>query len=265
MTAVLYDALGPRARRRVAIGTAIGSVLIAAVLAVVLVRLEENGQLSGRLWSILLDPDLRQLLVEGLGATLQVAVVALAMSLALGMLLAMGRLSHLPWLRVPVRAWVEVFRGLPPLLLIFFIYLGAPAAGVDVPAFWALTIGISLYNSAAIGEIIRAGILSLPRGQSEAAQAIGLSHASTMRLVVLPQAIRLMLPALISQMVVLLKETSLGFIIGYTELLRNGRIAVEFLGGAYAIPVYTGIALVYLVVNLTLSWTARRVDRRFQR
>ncbi|MDT9697953.1 ABC transporter permease subunit [Streptomyces sp. P17] len=265
MTAVLYDAMGPRARRRVHLGTAVGAVLAAGLLAVVLTRLSSHGQLSADRWSILFNADLRDLLLEGLLATARVAGVSLILSLGFGMLLACGRLAPQRWLRAPLRVWVEVFRGLPLLLLIFFIFLGAPALGMDVSTFWALTLGITLYQSAVMSEIIRAGILSLPRGQSEAAAAIGLGGAATMRIIVLPQAVRLMLPALISQMVVLLKETSLGFIIGYTELLRNGRIAVEYLGGAYAIPVYTGIALVYLVVNLLLSALARTVDRRTRR
>ncbi|MFI2349521.1 amino acid ABC transporter permease [Streptomyces sp. NPDC019443] len=265
MTTILYDALGPRARRRMGVGTTVGAVLLAGLLSLALLRLSDHGQLSGELWSVLLNADLRQLLVDGLVATLRVAGVSLLLSLGFGMVLAVGRLARQPWLRVPVRIWVEVFRGLPLLLLIFFIFLGAPAVGVNVSTFWALTIGISLYNSAVISEIIRAGILSLPRGQTEAAYAIGLSGAATMRLIILPQAVRLMLPALISQMVVLLKETSLGFIIGYTELLRNGRIAVEYLGGSYAIAVYTEIAFVYLAVNLLLSWAASTVDRRMTR
>ncbi|MFI6360100.1 amino acid ABC transporter permease [Streptomyces sp. NPDC050743] len=265
MTAVLFDALGPKARRNVRLGTTVGSVLLAGALALALIQLNRHGQLSGQLWSVVLNTDLRQLLLEGLWATLQVALLSLALSLGFGMLLAVGRMSHRVWLRGPVRVWTEVFRGLPLLLLILFIFLGAPALGVDVPTFWALALAISLYNSAVISEIVRAGILSLPRGQTEAAHAIGLSNNAAMRLIILPQAVRLMLPALVSQMVVLLKETSLGFVIGYTELLRSGRIAVEYLGGTYAIPVYTEITLFYLLVNLLLSWAARVANRRTRR
>ncbi|WP_433632327.1 ABC transporter permease subunit [Nocardia sp. CA-120079] len=112
-----------------------------------------------------------------------------------------------------------------------------------------------------MSEIFRAGIVSLPKGQREAAAAIGLRTSQTFRLVLVPQAVRIMLPALISQLVTILKETSLGFIIGYTELLRSGRVAVEYLGGQYAIPVYTLIAVIYLLVNISLSNLARRIDR----
>ena len=131
--------------------------------------------------------------------------------------------------------------------------------------FWALVAGLTLYNSAVIGEIFRAGILSLPRGQTEAAYAIGLRRGQTLRLILIPQAVRRMLPALISQLVTLLKDTSLGFVIGYAELLRNGRTAVEFLGGRYSIPIYTAIAVVYIAVNTSLSFLARWLDRRTRR
>jgi glutamate transport system permease protein len=178
-----------------------------------------------------------------------------------GVLLAAMRLAESPILRGVVRVWVEIFRGLPLLVLIFFLFLGMPALGIDVPVFWALVIGISLYNSAVMSEIFRAGIRSLPKGQAEAAYSVGLSKSTTLRLVLLPQAVRNMLPALVSQVVTILKESSLGFFIGYAELLRQGRVAVEYLGGAYAIPVYTAVAVIYLLVNISLSRLAKQLER----
>jgi glutamate transport system permease protein len=202
----------------------------------------------------------QRLLLRGLLATLRAALVAMVLSMALGALLAVGRLSHRSWIRRPAGAWVELFRGLPLLLLIFFVFLGLPSLGIDVPTFWALVIGLTLYNSAVLGEIFRAGILSLPKGQTEAAYAIGLQRGQTLRIVLIPQAVRRMLPALVSQLVTLLKDTSLGFVIGYEELLRNGRGAVEFLGGKYSIPIYTAIAVLYILVNGSLSLLARWLD-----
>jgi glutamate transport system permease protein len=149
--------------------------------------------------------------------------------------------------------------------MILFVFLGLPALGVTVSTFWALVAGLTLYNSAVLGEIFRAGILSLPRGQTEAAYAIGLRQGQTLRIVLLPQAIRRMLPALVSQLVTLLKDTSLGFVIAYAELLRSGRNAVEFLGGKYSIPIYTAIAVIYIAVNGSLSLLARWLDRRTRR
>jgi glutamate transport system permease protein len=189
----------------------------------------------------------------------------MVLSMAVGAVLAVGRLSRRAWVARPAGVWVELFRGLPLLLLILFLFLGLPAVGITISVFWALVAGLTLYNSAVIGEIFRAGILSLPRGQTEAAYAIGLRRGQTLRLILIPQAVRRMLPALISQLVTLLKDTSLGFVIGYAELLRNGRTAVEFLGGRYSIPIYTAIAVVYIAVNTSLSFLARWLDRRTRR
>jgi glutamate transport system permease protein len=265
VSSVLYDAVGPRGRRRIALGSAAGILLIAVVLGVAVARLATKGAFDGDLWSVLGQGDVQRLLARGLLATLRAALVAMVLSMLIGALLAVGRLSPRPWVSAPIGAWVEFFRGLPLLLLILFVFLGLPAVGVTVSTFWALVIGLTLYNSAVIGEIFRAGILSLPRGQTEAAYAIGLRRGQTLRLILLPQAVRRMLPALVSQLVTLLKDTSLGFVIGYTELLRNGRTVVEFLGGKYSIPVYTAIAVVYIAVNGSLSWVAAWLDGYTQR
>jgi glutamate transport system permease protein len=261
----LYDAAGPRGRRRIAAGSAAGVVVIGALLALAAARLAGKGAFDTELWLVLTRGDVQRLLGRGLVATLEAAGIAMVLSIGLGALLAVGRLSRRAFIARPAGAWVQLFRGLPLLLLIFFVFLGLPRLGLDVPTRWALIIGLTLYNSAVIGEIFRAGILSLPRGQAEAASAIGLGRGQTLRLILLPQAVRRMLPALVSQLVTLLKDTSLGFVIGYTELLRNGRSGVEFLGGRYSIPIYTGIAVVYIAVNASLSSAARLLDRSTRR
>jgi glutamate transport system permease protein len=263
--AVLYDVAGPRGRRRILLGSVAGLVVVALVVGVAVARLAAKDVFEAERWRVLARGDLLELLGRGLAATLRAAAVAMVLAMAIGALLAVGRLSRRRWLAVPAGAWVELFRGLPLLLVILFLFLGLPAAGVTISTFWALVGGLTLYNSAVIGEIFRAGVLSLPRGQTEAAYAIGLRRGQTLRLILLPQAVRRMLPALISQLVTLLKDTSLGFVIAYAELLRTGRNAVEFLGGPYSIPVYTAIAVVYIAVNASLSFLARWLDRRTRR
>lgn len=269
MSSTLYDEPGPRGRRNVAIAAAVVGVAIAGLLAFVLVNLGQQGQLSAQRWAVLGRADLQRLLLQGLYSTAQVAIVAMVLSLASGVLLAVGRLSRRWWVHVPARIWVEVLRGLPTLLLIFFIFLGGPAVGLEISPFWSLTLGIALYNSGVMAEIFRAGILSLPKGQSEASSAIGLRHDQTLRLILIPQAVRYMLPALVSQLVIIIKETSLGFIVGYSELSRDGRSAVEFLGESYSLPVYILLASIYVTVCLLLSrlavWLDGRTERRYGR
>jgi glutamate transport system permease protein len=263
--AVLYDAVGPRGRRRILLGSIAGVVGVAAVVGVAVARLAAKGSFDAELWRILTEGAVQRLIGRGLVATLRAAVVAMVLAMAVGAVLAVGRLSRRAWLARAAGAWVELFRGLPLLLLIFFLFLALPAIGITISVFWALVAGLTLYNGAVIGEIFRAGILSLPMGQTEAAYAIGLRRGQTLRLILVPQGVRRMLPALISQLVTLLKDTSLGFVIGYAELLRNGRTAVEFLGGRYSIPIYTAIAVVYIAVNASLSLLARWLDRRTRR
>ena len=263
--AVLYDTVGPRGRRRILVGSVAGVLLVAVVLGAAVARLAAKGGLDPELWRVLTQSAVQRLILRGLIATLQAALIAMVLAMVVGAVLAIGRLSRRAWVAKPAGAWVELFRGLPLLLLILFLFLGLPALGVTISTFWALVGGLTLYNSAVIGEIFRAGILSLPKGQTEAAYTIGLRRGQTLRLILLPQAVRRMLPALISQLVTLLKDTSLGFVIAYAELLRTGRNAVEFLGGRYSIPVYTAIAVIYITVNASLSFLARWLDRRTRR
>lgn len=260
MNATLFDMPGPRAARRDRIISLVSAGFFVLLVIWALVVLSQSGKLKPELWASLGNPDLLLLLASGLLATFNVAALSLLLSVLAGAVLAWGLLSKSAWRRAALAGWIEVFRGLPLLLLIFFIFLGGPVIGVELSTFWSLVLGIVLYNSAVLAEIFRAGIQSLPKGQTEAALAIGLGDGETFRIILLPQAVRRMMPALISQLVVLIKETSLGFIIGYTEFLRDARTAVEFLGGEYSLPIYTLVAIVYISINCTLSYIARRVE-----
>jgi glutamate transport system permease protein len=265
---VLFDVPGPRARARIRIGTVVGARVVAAVVAGGRVRLGGNGQLEGQRWAILFDPstNVPQRLLEALLRTLRVALLAMVLATALGLLLAVARLSDHRWVRVPVSAFVEFFRAIPLLVVIFALYFVLPGSGIRLSTYAALTAGLVLYNSAVIAEIVRAGILSVDRGQRDAALAVGMRKSQVMSLVLLPQAVRRMLPILIAQLVVLLKDSSLGFIIGYFELLRQARSLVEYFtprfGNDYTFQLYVAAALLYIAVNVLLSQLARLVERR---
>jgi glutamate transport system permease protein len=266
MSAVLYDVAGPRARRRNAIGGVVGALVLLAVVGLVVRQLAANGQFEAQRWTPFVEePLLWQGTLSALVfGTLQAAGWALVLALVLGVLLACGRLSSQPLFQLPSVAVIEFFRGVPLLLLIFFFFLGFPLAfGINLPLLWALVLGLMLYNGAVIAEIVRAGVLALPRGQTEAALAIGLTRGQTLRAVLLPQSFRIMLPALISQLVVLVKDTSLGFIIGYLELLAYSERAAENLGNP--IQMLGLAALIYIVINLSLSRFAVYVEGRQRR
>lgn len=262
---VLYDALGPVARRRVTMWSGLAVVLVIAVLVVVVLRLQANDQFDAEKWSPFIDqPAVLRILREGLVATLQAAAYGIVLAMVAGTLLGVGRLSTHRWIRVPCTLVIEWFRALPLLLVMFFFFLGVPAlTGINVEPLWSVVFGLTLYNGAVIAEIVRAGVLALPRGQREAAYSIGLRDGQVMRLVLLPQAFRIMLPALISQLVVLLKDSTLGFIIGYRDLLeRSGTIHRQL---DNPLQVYFVVAVLFILVNSTLSWLAHRVEDRQRR
>jgi glutamate transport system permease protein len=267
-TSVLFDLPGPSARRRQRIGTVVGGLVVLGLVGLALWRLGANGQLQPDRWAVLFDPasGVPQALGDGLVNTLSVAAVGMVAATVLGALLAVGRLSDHPWVRIPVGAVIEFFRAVPLLILILFCLLFLPTVGIPMTAFRALALGLTLYNMAVLAEIFRAGILSVDRGQREAAFALGMRKTQVMTLVLLPQAVRRMLPVLVAQLVVLLKDSSLGFIVGYVELLRTARSLVEFFnfqfGSQYTFQLYVAAGLIYIVLNVLLSQLARTIEKR---
>jgi len=258
--AVFADPLGPRGKLKVVAATVVGLGLVTGLAFIAFRRFEAKGQLEAKLWTDLLTGESLRFFWGGLKNTLKVAAVSLVLALLLGVVLALGRLSKGAPVRFLAAAWLQFFRGVPLVVLILFCFFGLPRQGLDLGAYWSIVVGLTLYNSAVLAEIIRAGILSLDRGQSEAALAVGMTDGQTMRLVVLPQAIRRMVPALVSQLVVLLKDTSLGVSVFYEELLRRGQLAGAFLKNPLQALLLT--AAIFLVVNLALSAVARWLERR---
>ncbi len=257
------DPLGPRGRRRTLIASVLGGLLLLAIAAFAVDKFADAGQLDGARWEELLSAEGAGAFWRGLQATLKAAGAAVALSVSVGTLMALGRLSENRLLRWAASLYVQLFRALPSLLLILFGFFGLPALGLDVSKYWALVLGLTLYNSAIFAEVIRAGVLSLPRGQTEAAYAVGLTRRQAQRLVVLPQAVSRMLPSLVAQGVVVLKDTSYGFVIGYEELLRTGQFAGETT--ASLLQAYLIVAVVYIAVCFALSQLARWLEGRSAR
>jgi glutamate transport system permease protein len=268
VTSVLFDAPGPRGRRRVLIGSVVAGVALAGLAAVVAGRLADNGQFESAKWNPLVNPSdenfgpLWRSLWGGLRATLAAAGWAMVFSFVLGTALAVTRITAARWYRWLIVSVIEVLRGVPVVMAIFFASRVLPEVfdGLDLSLRWYVVIGLTAYNSVVIAEIIRSGVAALPRGQTEAAYAIGLTRAGALRLVLLPQAFRIMLPALISQLVVILKDTSLGAFISYEELLRRGNLAVQTLGNP--LQLYLLVGAVFIAVNFTLGRIAVLVDQR---
>ena len=302
---VLYDAPGPRTRRVTAVvSVVVGVLLLLAAYWFVYRPLSDRGELSMDKWGPLIDPgnelfeQVWRRLGEGLRATLLAAAFAILFSLLVGTLLALLRLQLISlrdrrfpgltrWLALPLRAlswvlsavtrvFVEVFRGAPVVLTIFFVWRVLPELGMRPPdlslpylpmpsLMWSLVIGLTLYNGVVIGEILRSGMQGLPWGQTEAAYAIGLSPFQTTTRILLPQAYRIMLPALISQLVVVLKDTALGFIITYSEVMRVANLMADNRLLRNPLQMYAVVAVIFILVNYTLSKLAGYVERRVAR
>ncbi|MGV8970219.1 MAG: amino acid ABC transporter permease [Microbacteriaceae bacterium] len=269
MTSVLYDVPGPKAKRLSLIVSVVGgAVILAGLIALVLFLaaprtnaggVELPGMLDPSRWDLVLDVAMwRAIIGRGLVGTLQMAAVAAVLAVAFGMFISILRSAENPVLRIPAMVIIEFFRGMPVLLLMLFILLV-----FSTGAYWAGVIALSLYNGAVIGEALRAGIASLPRGQRESGLAVGLTPLQARFSIEFPQAFRQMLPIIIAQLVVLLKDTSLAFIIGYPELLNVGlRQGPNTFGSKYFFTLFFVVLVIYLAVNLSFSALARLIAHR---
>lgn len=262
---VLYDLPGPRARRRNAAFSALSTVAIIALVAWIIYRFWATGQFEAIKWQQFQYEAVQLEILAGLGNTLKAAGIAAVLASVLSVVLAAGRLSDNVLFRAPATTVVEFFRAVPLLILIFFGYYVPLQFGWRIDTIWALVLGLTLYNGSVLAEILRAGINAVPRGQTEAAYSLGLRKSQLMRLILLPQAFRAMLPALVSQLVVLLKDTALGFIIAYPELLYVGKA----IGGRLAfdlpyVPAYLVIGVIYIGICGALSafawWLRKRLN-----
>jgi glutamate transport system permease protein len=265
-SSVLYDLPGPRGRRRNLIIGVLASLAIVGLIAWVIYRFDATGQFEQRRWVQFEYQAVQTELLDGLLATLKAAGIATVLALLFGAVFAAGRLSDHRILRVPSSAVVELFRAIPLLILIFFGYYVPLQYGWSISNLWALVVGLTLYNGSVLAEIFRAGVNAVPRGQTEAAYAIGLRKGQVLRMILLPQAIRSMLPAIVSQLVVLLKDTALGFIITYPELLTVGKtIGGRLAFGFPYVPAYLVVAAMYIGICGLLSacawWLQRRLTR----
>ncbi|MFF2509128.1 amino acid ABC transporter permease [Streptomyces sp. NPDC058067] len=273
-SSVLYDAPGPKARVRNRIYTVAGSLAVLGLVAFTLYRMNAKGQLEPEVWNIFNNAGVRTSIRDGVLTTLKVFAVAGVLSLVLGLLLAVARLSEhkaVSWLAT---GFIELFRAIPLLITIyalwvlFLTYKSDLGVIGDNTAFWALVIGLTVYNGCVQAEVIRAGVNAVPRGQVEAAYAIGLRKSQVMTMLLLPQAVRSMLPTMISQLVVTLKDTSLGYIITYDELLFAARTMANniIVNGENPITaVVIVVGAIYVALCLALAGLATWIERRGRR
>ncbi len=258
----LIEELGPKGRRKVRIGTAVSLVLIGLLVVVVLMRLNDRGQLEAGKWTDLFAGGTLEFLARGLLSSLKAAVIAGVLATTAGFGLALMRMSTSAVSRGAAVAWVEIFRGIPLLLTILGVFA---VAGSDdkLGVFWSVVVGLTLYNSAVLSEIFRSGVRSLDKGQTEAAQAVGMTYWQTMFLVVLPQAVRRMIPAIVAQMATLTKDVSLGYVVGYAEFVRRGAGLSNFPDSRVGnLQAYVFVGVVYFAVIWAMAKLAEILEKR---
>ena len=266
MTSVLYDVPGPRAilrNRLIAVATV---VVIGALAAFLIYRLALSGQFSATKWGLFTYTAIWEQILAALSKTLAAFGLAAVLSIVVGFVLAIGRLSDHRWVRGPFMGVTEIFRAVPVLVMMMLLYYGLPSIGVRMEPYWAVVIALVVYNGSVLAEALRAGIEALPRGQKEAGYAIGLRKSGVMRLVLLPQAVRAMLPVIVAQLVVTMKDTALGFIITYPELLylakqlsSNVQFGRPLLQSAFV------IGGIYIIMCLILSGLAKWFEIRMRK
>ena len=266
MTSVLYDVPGPKAIARNRVLAVLTVIVVGALIGFLIYRFALSGQFSAQKWGIFTYSTIWAQILSALGKTLAAFGLAAVLSVVLGFVLAIGRLSDHRWVRIPVTTITELFRAVPVLVMMMLLYYGLPSIGVDMDPYWAVVIALVAYNGSVLAEAIRAGIESLPRGQREAGYSIGLRKSGVMRLILLPQAVRAMLPVIVAQLVVTMKDTALGFIITYPELLylakqlsSNVQFGRPLLQSAFV------IGGIYIVMCLILSSIAKWLENRMNK
>jgi glutamate transport system permease protein len=255
---MLYEPPGPKAARRNEIYAWAGRILVFGLLAAIVLRLAERDQFDAAHWAIFAHLSVWQFLFMGLLATLKAAALSAIFSLALAFPIAFARLSGRIWLRKAAEINIAFFRAVPLLLLILFMTVLLPVMGLTWPGLAFLVIAMTLHHSALTAEILRSGILSLERGQREAALSIGMTDAQTMALIILPQALRRMLPLLVGQLLSIVQDTSLGYVIPYNELLRSSQLISSYAPETLLSSAFIS-TLMYGIISAVLLFVQRRL------
>ncbi|MDR0849080.1 MAG: amino acid ABC transporter permease [Propionibacteriaceae bacterium] len=261
---VFFDAPGPKTKRLIFFANIVGSGIIAAILLVVVLKLQEMGQLTWSMWSVTVQPrSWLYYFLPGLGATLLAALVSIVGAFIFGLIFGVARLANNRPIRWLASIVVEFCRAVPVLLMMIFMWTLFGGAGWSNPSFWAVVVALILYNGSVCAELVRSGVLNLPTGQHEAAAAIGLTRGQALANILVPQALLSMLPALIAQLVVALKDSALGSAIAYSELLRQATL----LGTPYrTLQTIFVASLIFIAINYGLGkmgeWLASKMKGR---
>jgi glutamate transport system permease protein len=258
---LLFDSPGPRTIARHRVYTVIAVVVLIAFIGYVVKRLADEGQFEYDMWEVFITPRYIEVILGGVQSTVQMAFSAIIGAVVVGVIFGIGKLSDHGFVRWPCWAFVEFFRAVPVLLLMVLFYIQYGITRGDPGAYWSVVFALTVYNGAVLAEVFRAGVLAVPSGQAEAAYAMGMRKSQVMMIIQLPQAVKIMIPAIISQCVVALKDTSLGYAVtspGLTAVAKQ--IYIQF---GNPVPTVMVVASIYITLNLILTGIATWVQRKF--
>lgn len=254
MRDALYEEPGPKTKRHILEGTVIAGVAIAILLVLIIRRFYVTGQFSAQQWSFFARPTTWAFLFQGFIGTIEVSLTAGAIAIVLGFVLMAGRISEHALLRGICRVVIDFFRGVPSLLLIYFFFMVVPQYGFKMSSFWMITLPVGLAASGVLAEVFRAGVNAVPRGQSEAAYSLGMRKTKVMTKIIFPQAIRFIIPSLISQLVVVVKDTTVAYVVSFPDLLQNARVLITNYNAL--VSTYFVVAIIYILVNYAINQAA---------
>ncbi len=248
---VLYEEPGPKAKKRIKLYTAVSVILLIAFLVLVVRQFAVTGQLDSRYWDFYLQGTTWLFILKGLLGTIRVALVAMLITFALGFLMMFARVRGNKFLAFISRCFTEFTRGVPTLLFIYFFFFAAPLLGIKMPAFWKITLPVALSASGSVAEVLRGGVYAVHKGQREAALSLGLSENRTFFKIIFPQAFRYVIPSLISELVIILKDTNFAYIVSFNDLMQNASVLISNYDAL--LSVYLVVAVIYIVINYLLN------------
>lgn len=256
----LYEAPGPKTRRRTAIATAVSLAVLAVLIVCVIRQFYLTGQLNAKYWSFFTKATTWRFLGRGLAGTLEAAMAAGIVTFILGFLMMLGRISGSRVARGISTALIEFTRGVPTLLFIYFFFLVVPQLGFNIPAFWKIAAPVAISASGVVAEVLRSGVNAVPKGQREAALSLGMSGRSVFLKVIFPQALRYVIPALISELVIVVKDTTFAYVVNFPDLIQNAKVLISNYDAL--LSVYLVVALIYIVINYLLNRASAAVAGR---
>ena len=257
---ILYEPPGPRARRRIMLGTVISLLLVAVLIFLVVRQFYSSGQLDAKYWIFFTRGTTWTFLGRGLLGTIEVAAAAGIMAFTAGLLLMLGRISKIRILRGISTVLIEFSRGVPTLLFIYFFFLVVPQFGFKLPAFLKISMPVAISAAGVVAEVLRSGVNAVPKGQTEAALSLGMSDRSVFFKIVFPQGLRYVIPALISEIVIVLKDTTFAYVVNYSDLMQNSRVLISNYDAL--LSVYLVTAVIYILINYLVNKISVAVARR---